>query len=1275
MSQSASSDYFDNDPDFLEALANLSTPEGDQKLTVESSERNPSQTDSQDGMPPPNQLGLKRRRSLGPEDGQEDLGISHHNVISSIDQDKTKSEYLTSHTYGASRFGEFGEYMHRKRQKLQIQNAEIEEDNPETAPEPSMRIFRGLQIYINGWTEPSVQQLRQLIIRHGGVYHAYLDKKSLVTHVITCSLTPAKIREFKNMKVATPEWLLKSVEAGVLLPWHEFKYKPAERHDESQGKTAGQKSLFDGFVSQQSKGTPTSSSESNTVDLNLVDDAEESWVLKHPQVPQQVPGPTPADPPVVIHENLDVPTTPTRPRPGTPTKPANTTPTRPLLSTDPSTPEKAARVPGYATDKSNVAAQRAMADPAWRAAHTSVAPDFIEGFYRNSRLHHLSTWKAELRNLVTEAQERAENGSSAPRHLSPTGSHDISAVSKVVRENMSGKNWAESGRADDVSMQGARLVGKGKSRDKADESAPVGERVIMHCDFDSFFVSAGLVDRPHLRGKPVVVCHSQGAQGGQSSTSEIASASYEARKFGVKGGMSLQQARKLCPTVLTIPYEFQRYKQFSLQFYTILMSHADDLQAVSVDEALIDATNSMRRITTELSLSQGKADTAAQGDPAKDFAEAIRDQVRAATGCEVSIGIAHNVMLARLASRRAKPAGSFHLLAKDIPAFMDTLDIDDLHGFGSAAHQKSQEKLGATSLRELAKKSKSVLCDALGKGTGETLYKAIRGIDDKKLESDKPRRSVSCDINYGIRFENNEQAEAFAYQLSEEVSRRLKAISMCGRSLTLKVMVRDPDAPVEAPKFMGHGLCESFTKQMPLIAPGGRATSNPQIIGDHAWKLLKSWNFDPKELRGIGIQVQKLEKVDGNNAGVDQEQAVLPFKPVVSPKKSGVENKLPDDKGISQLSVAIFDLTASPPIPVAAPQGRAVPLPQESSSSAAQEVHDLPSFSQVDMSVFDALPADVRSELETEYKRRSVTPALGEDQRLAVDKGKKRAQSVSIFPEVFPAPRKILVKGTSNMNVKHITRQLAPKNRTSLSPTKTTLFNKKQPVISSAVSNSVKLKVSEADLRKLDIDPQVFAALPPDLQREQLALAKHTKAPEKGATSYVEHRKVLKPRKRTRLLGTPGIVIPPPPPPQAQYPDPPTLKQRGKKKGEKLYFTETDDVQDVVERWFSAFREKPPNTKDVEFFETWLVRCVDGSISTDGGVEKAVKVMKWWMVLLRREFGQTEEDIPQMSGSWSMSERPSSVDVGQAWWAAFRGVKEKMDEVARRKFGGRLSLR
>ncbi len=147
-------------------------------------------------------------------------------------------------------------------------------------------------------------------------------------------------------------------------------------------------------------------------------------------------------------------------------------------------------------------------------------------------------WKAELRTLVVEAQERAERGDfpTAPR------TSEVGAG---------------------TSMQGAALVMKNplKGKEKASNKA---ERVIMHVDFDAFFVSAGLVTRPHLRGKPVVVCHSQDGQGGASSTSEIASASYETRKFGVKNGMSLQQARKLCPDLVTIPYEFQRYVSHDL---------------------------------------------------------------------------------------------------------------------------------------------------------------------------------------------------------------------------------------------------------------------------------------------------------------------------------------------------------------------------------------------------------------------------------------------------------------------------------------------------------------------------------------------------------------------------------------------------------------------------------------------------------------------------------------------------------------------------------------
>jgi len=84
---------------------------------------------------------------------------------------------------------------------------------------------------------------------------------------------------------------------------------------------------------------------------------------------------------------------------------------------------------------------------------------------------------------------------------------------------------------------------------------------------------------------------------------------------------------------------------------------------------------------------------------------------------------------------------------EDLQSILDPLDIKDLHGFGNSTKQKAVEKLGTSSLRELVKKPKSVLCDAVGKGTGEVLYNALRGVDERRLVSDKPRKSVSCDIN------------------------------------------------------------------------------------------------------------------------------------------------------------------------------------------------------------------------------------------------------------------------------------------------------------------------------------------------------------------------------------------------------------------------------------------------------------------------------------------------------------------------------------------------
>ncbi|KAJ3904659.1 hypothetical protein F5879DRAFT_801264 [Lentinula edodes] len=1146
-SGSNSTDYFSSqDSDFLEALAQAILPGDigyDSQLNSPELRRNEEVDEIREfSPPPPNQQALKvpLKRKLEDEVHQHDKDTQNEEI------------------YGAARFGDFGQYMRRKRAKLQIQNKDIA---------GKAGIFHGISIYINGYTNPSIQDLRQLIVHNGGVFQPYLDKKSIVTHIVTNALTPAKIAEWKHMKVVRPEWLVDSADRGVLLPWREYIWKPINRSEGTQGLRSATQSA-----------------------LHLVN-------------------PTPKP-------NLETPS---------------------VASTSDKLREQG--VPSYAAQESNPFAQRAMRNSDWRAAHTSIAPDFIDGFYKNSRLHHLSSWKAELKELLREAQERAESGQE--EQYSQNG-EEAGIAPQVIGQGLSMRGAGivlrspTKNKAKPVETRSNDVKGKSRAVEPSEE-----QRVIMHCDFDCFFVAAGLTKRPDLKGKPVVVCHSQGKQGGDASTSEIASSSYEAREFGIKNGMSLQQARKLCPSVLTIPYEFELL-QFSLKFYTVLMMHADDLQAVSVDEALIDVTMTVNRLRETSKSMNLSGSVLQQYDPAKALAERIRSQVRESTGCEISIGISHNITLARLATRRAKPAKSYHLVPGEVRAFIAPLDIADLHGFGRAAKHKALEKWGTSTLGDLEEKSKVTLSAVLGKTTGETLYNLIRGVDERRLENDKERKSVSCDINYGIRFQKNEEVKLFLEQMAKEVANRLNAIQRCGRSITLKVMKRDPTAPVEPPKFLGHGACNVFNKQMSLFEPGGRpiATGDEKIIADHAWRLLKTLNFDPKELRGLGIQIQKLESKDASNVDShysdNKGQGMFPF----------LKNKVGGDDTTNSNSRSAHPVETT---------GLDV--------SRRDEPNDLPSFSQVDLSIFDALPQEIKQELESEYKRRSISPFVYAPPDPAPDQpagkivpfalGAARREKPPTIP-LFPR------KASGGPDFRRITAQLDPR-RSSLSPRKPK-YNRYTKLPGLASWN-----VPASELLKLDIDPDVFAVLPKNVQREQITAARMLKS-----LGYIpqraDERFDLRP-----VEPDPGEVTYLPPP-RARFVQPPTLKQAGSIPGDKLYFVDTDDVQRVIEQWVFRFKVYSPNKQDIAFFAKWLVKSVDRAQAGDEGLLRAVAVMKWWLVLLKRWWGKYEYGFGYDGGDEDPEEERRA-NIGQAWWNAFREVKEQMDVVARRRFGGKLSLR
>lgn len=409
--------------------------------------------------------------------------------------------------YGASHFGQFGEYMRRKRAKLQIQNAVL-------AQTEDSGIFRGLSIYVEyylrvpsflptpalgKWLDRSICSRSARVDSPKWRHLPALSRQKVAsvsrfmqvshnpllfgnrTHVITCSLTPAKLREFKNMKVVIPGWIVDSVKRGKLLPWQDYKYSVQNRTELTQGE---QRTLSSFNVRHSS----STSGPGDAIPIDVGDPVQASSIQAQ---------------------------------------------------------DKNDKIP-YAAESSNSIAQKALADPNWRRAHTSAAPDFVEGYYRNSRLHYLSTWKAELRSLIVEAQEQAEKAenlfstevsggsvaepSAATSHASDLGisNADLGVVRPSSREP------GPSAMAELAPETKTAFGVLGSTRESADDQI---QRVIMHCDFDCFFVSVGLTTRPHLRGKPVVVCHSQGTQGGASSTSEVASASYEAREQGVKNGM------------------------------------------------------------------------------------------------------------------------------------------------------------------------------------------------------------------------------------------------------------------------------------------------------------------------------------------------------------------------------------------------------------------------------------------------------------------------------------------------------------------------------------------------------------------------------------------------------------------------------------------------------------------------------------------------------------------------------------------------------------------
>lgn len=272
-------------------------------------------------------------------------------------------------------------------------------------------------------------------------------------------------------------------------------------------------------------------------------------------------------------------------------------------------------------------------------------------------------------------------------------------------------------------------------------------RKIIHCDCDCFYASVEVRDNPALAGKPLAV-------GGRAETrGVIATCSYEARAFGVHSAMSTARALQLCPQLILLPPDFERYRAASRQILDIYRDYTPLVEPLSLDEAYLDVSGVDR--------CQGSATLMAQE---------IRARIRAEVGITASAGIAPNKFLAKVASDWNKPDGQFVVRPQDIDAFVAALPVKKIFGVGKVTAAKLN-RLGVQTCGDLRSWSLADLTREFG-SFGAGLYRLCRGIDHREVKPDRIRKSLSVETTYVTDLPDLAACQAALPALIEEFQRR-----------------------------------------------------------------------------------------------------------------------------------------------------------------------------------------------------------------------------------------------------------------------------------------------------------------------------------------------------------------------------------------------------------------------------------------------------------------------------------------------------------------------
>ncbi len=343
-------------------------------------------------------------------------------------------------------------------------------------------------------------------------------------------------------------------------------------------------------------------------------------------------------------------------------------------------------------------------------------------------------------------------------------------------------------------------------------------RKIIHIDMDAFYASVEQRDFPDYRGRPIAVGGSPQGRGGV-----VATASYEARKFGVRSAMPSKKALLLCPDIIFVKPRFAVYKEVSQKIREIFSRYTDLIEPLSLDEAYLDVTHDKLHIGSAIEI-------------AKMIRQAIKDELY----LTASAGISINKFVAKIASDMNKPDGMTFIGPSSIEAFMEKLPVEKFFGVGKVTADKMR-KMGLFTGADLKKLPQEDLVKHFGK-TGRFYYQIARGIDDRLVQPNRQTKSIGAEDTFAYDLTEIDEMYAELEKLSLAVCNRLQIYQLKGRTITLKIKYND---------------FRQITRNYSVPEPVGDLVT----ISHTAKKLLLATLPDGKPVRLLGVTMSNFGEV------------------------------------------------------------------------------------------------------------------------------------------------------------------------------------------------------------------------------------------------------------------------------------------------------------------------------------------------------------------------------------------------------------------------------